>query len=145
MSNDQTGLFIAAYNIGNGSAGGVNLQIHLAVNSVNKTVSGKAHLSQATSTPLDVTSSLHGTFSYMTVMPDNSHIQLRIVGYPEIKWPSYAGIGPVILPNLDIHMVLDDDWKTGSAGFAYLDTFGQWQHLENEKVELIKPSLPPTK
>lgn len=133
----KTGLFIATYNIGTGLDGAPNFHLGLAVNTVDKTVSGSGRITQAVNPPLDVRSNLNGTFTYMTVMPKQTHILVVATGTPAIQWPPGGGIGPVLLPNVHLRMVLDSEWKSGTAYYKYQDEDGEWHELNDVPVKLV--------
>jgi hypothetical protein len=54
-----------------------------------------------------------------------------------IKWPQGAGIGPVIPPNVDLRMVVTEDWKSGTANYKYCDDQGNWHEITNAPVKLV--------
>lgn len=116
--------------------------VHFTVNTPKETVHGVGHITQATNPPLDVETKLDGSFTYMAVMPDSTHILVTVTGYPIIQWPPYGGIGPVIPPNAELRMVLENDWKSGTANYKYIDDNGNWQAIDNAKVQIsISPTL----
>ncbi|MDY7232823.1 DUF1842 domain-containing protein [Hyalangium rubrum] len=73
----------------------------------------------AVNPPLDVRSNLNGTFTYMTVMPKQTNILVVATGTPAIQWPSGGGVGPVLVPNVHLRMVLDSEWKSGTAYYGH--------------------------
>jgi hypothetical protein len=113
------------------------LKVNFSVYTPGETVSGIGHITQATNPPLDIASNLNGQYTYMCVMPHNCHILITATGYPIIKWPQGAGIGPVIPINLDLRMVVSEDWKTGTANYKYLDSTGKWNEITNAPVKVI--------
>lgn len=129
-----TGLFLAEYEISTGLAGAPVLHLALTVNTVDRAVSGAARVTQAINPPLDVRSQVHGSFTYMTVMPNQTSILVVATGTPSITWPHGGGVGPVLLPNLHLRMVLDKSWEHGVANFSYIAPSGQWVEIENAKV-----------
>jgi hypothetical protein len=133
----KTGLFIVSYNITTGLAGAPNFEVHLTVSTPTKEVNGMGHITQATNPPLEIISKISGDFTYMTVMPNSTHILVTAQGYPNIQWPPNAGIGPVILPNSKLRMILEDNWQSGTASFSYVDSQGNWIDITNAKVEAI--------
>ena len=144
MSNQaqKTGLFLANYQIGESIPGGIIFQTHFVVDAVNKTVSGYGSITQATNPPLDIKTELKGDYTYMTVMPNQSHILITAQGYPNFQFPKGAGIGPVILPNVELRMVLSSDWKTGTASYKYyingtIEPFRIEKEVKNAKVTLL--------
>lgn len=133
----QTGLFPVCYEIGGDKPGAPLFKVSLLVYTPGKSVSGYGVITQATSPPLKVETKLHGDFTYMTVMPRNVHILVVATGYPIIHWPPHGGIGPVILPNVNLRMVLTEDWKSGTANFQYLDANGKLVNIENAPVKIV--------
>jgi hypothetical protein len=133
----KTGLFIVSYTVGNEIPGAPLLNLDLMVNTPNKEINGAGSVTQAINPPLDVKSKISGDYSYMTVMPNSTHILLVLTGYPNIKWPKGGGIGPVIMPNLEVRLVLNDDWKSGTGNFTYTDNEGEKQEIEGVPVKLV--------
>ncbi len=82
-------------------------------------------------------SNLKGDFTYMTVMPKTTHILVVATGYPVVKWPTNAGVGPIIPTNTNLRMVLSDDWKTGTANFSFTDNDGKWHEVNDAPATLI--------
>lgn len=132
----KTGLFIVCYEIGGSMPGAPQFKASLAVYTPGKTVTGIGHITQAVNPPLDEATSLHGTYTYMTVMPRNVHILVTAVGYPVVNWPPGAGIGPVLLPNAELRMVLSENWQTGTASFKY-QLGGNWQEVNDAPVRAV--------
>ena len=134
----KTGLFIQSYQITTGFAGAPTFVVHLAVNTSQKNISGQGHVSNnSTHPPMEIYSKLSGDFTYMTVMPNNTHILINTVGYPNLNFPPNIGIGPVILPNTKLTMVLESNWHTGTANFSYMDERGNWHEINDAKVIAI--------
>ncbi len=138
MKNDgkMVGLFIATYEIGGNMPGAPLCKLHLTVNTPSESVHGVGKITQAINPPLDISTKVDGTFSYMCTM-SNCTILVVATGYPIVKWPSSAGVGPVIPPNFDLRMVLEDDWKSGTANYKYMDADGNWHSIENAPVKLV--------
>jgi hypothetical protein len=110
--------------------------LHLLVYTPGKTVTGAGLLTQAINPPLEEAVSVHGDFTYMTVMPKNTHILVTATGVPLVKWPPHGGIGPVLQPVLHLRMVLENDWKSGTANFSYFAN-GHWHEVEGATVKMI--------
>jgi hypothetical protein len=70
-------------------------------------------------------------------MPESCHILVTTTGYPTIKWPQGGGIGPVIPPNVELRMVLSEDWKSGTANYKYQDSSGIWHEVSDAPVKLV--------
>jgi len=137
---EMMGLFIACYDIGGNMPGAPLLNVHLSVNTPAETVTGLGHITQSIHPPLEITTHLDGSYTYMTVMPRNVHILVTATGYPPIHWSCplpYCGPGPVILPNVDLRMVLKEDWKSGTANYKYVDDNGNWQNIEGAPVKAV--------
>jgi hypothetical protein len=128
----KSGLFIASYNITTGLAGAPNFEVHLTVNTVNRVVTGLGEVTQAVHPPLDVQTSLKGDFTYLTVMPDNTHILVVLQGSGES-----SPITPAEIINTKLRMLLDKGWQSGVASFSYFAN-GQWNNIEDAKVTIIK-------
>lgn len=132
---DKTGLFIVSYEITTGLLGAPSFEVHLAVNTPQRVVTGQGRITNGSvHPPLEIDTRLNGDFTYMTVMPNETHILVVADGYPVIHWPSGGGIGPVIPPNTKLRMVLESDWSSGTANFSYVDANGQWQEVNNATV-----------
>ncbi|MBC8753894.1 DUF1842 domain-containing protein [Kordia sp. YSTF-M3] len=133
----KTGLFIVSYEITTGLMGAPRFEVHLTVSTPNQRVNGQGNITDTSNPPLDLMTTLHGDYTYMTVMPKNTKILVVTEGYPTIKWPPNAGIGPVLLPNTKLRMVLEEDWSGGTANFSYLNPNGRWVDIEDAKVSKI--------
>lgn len=139
----KAGLFVATYEISTGLAGAPTLHAQLSVYTPEKQVSGIGHITQALPTPPDFATKLDGSFTYLTVMPDDTHILVTLTGYPVVAWPPGGGIGPVLLPNCEVRMLLDASWRTGPASFWYVDETGKHE-IENATARLVEPETATT-
>lgn len=135
---ENVGLFPVCYNIGGQMSGAPLFKVSLLVYAPDKTVSGYGVITQAVNPPLRIKTKLSGDFTYMTVMPKNVHILVTATGHPSVHWPSHAGIGPVILPNVELRMVLTEDWKSGTANYKYVDKKGNWHEINDAPVTIVK-------
>jgi hypothetical protein len=133
----KVGLFPVCYAIGGEKPGAPLFKVSLLVYTPGKTVTGYGTVTQAISPPLRVETKLSGDFTYMTVMPKNVHILIVATGYPVVHWPPHGGIGPVILPNVHLRMVLNGDWKSGTANYQYQDSKGNWQEVKDAPVKMV--------
>lgn len=140
-TDTKTGLFLATFDIGKAQPGAPLLRLNLSVYAPGETLNGVAHLTQATKPPLDQASDVKGQYTYMCVMPKQCHILVTAQGYPIIKWPQHAGIGPVILPNFELRMVLSEDWKSGTANYKYLDSNQKWHEVKDAPVTLVPAAV----
>lgn len=139
----DVGMFVVTYQIGDDKPGAPALNISLVVSTPNQAISGIGRLFQSGNPPLDLHSNLQGHYSVMCIMPENCHIQIILTGYSIMNWPGYGGEKPVFQPNMKILMVvLTEDWQSGSATFAYLDTAGQWHEVEGAPVRKISGTAP---
>ncbi|MEW6734634.1 MAG: DUF1842 domain-containing protein [Acidobacteriota bacterium] len=136
MADQKTGLFVVSYDIGTDLIGAPLFKLHLSVYTPNKTVTGTGRITQTTNPPLDIATRVQGEYTYMTVMPNKSHILVTAVGYPIINWPAHAGIGPVIPPNVELRMVLEDNWSSGRAMYRYL-VDGSWHEVTDAPVKSV--------
>lgn len=134
--SNNVGLFPVSYKIGNGLPGGAELTLHMLVNTPHEMITGYGELTQPVSPPLDLKSRVEGTFTYMTVMPNESRILVVATGYPNIQWPAHGGVGPVFMPNLELRLVISEDWQSGTANFKYYND-GKWNAVENVPVSII--------
>ena len=132
------GLFLAVYDIGENQPGAPLFAVRLTVHPPTKTVMGAGQITQTTNPPLDIGTRLEGRYTAMTVMPKSTHILLTATGYPFISAPP---IGPVLFPNVQLHMVLAENWQSGTANYEYLDAQGRWRSVEHAPVKAVRPML----
>lgn len=133
----MTGLFIVSYEIGGNMPGAPSFNVNFSVYTPGETVHGMGHLTQATNPPLDIGTNLSGQYTYMCVMPKNCHILVTATGFPIIKWPQGGGVGPMIPPNVELRMVLEEDWRSGTANYKYQDGSGNWHEVTNAPVKMV--------
>src|ERR1700730_16567287 len=112
-TSENVGLFPVCYEITTGLPGAPRFTVNLLVNTPRKTVTGYGVITQTTNPPLNVETKLDGDFSYMAVMGKEASILVVLTGHFPLKWPPHAGIGPVILPNVQVRMVLANNWQSG--------------------------------
>ena len=130
------GLFPVTYQVGTELPGAPVLTLHLLVSTPDERITGFARLTQATNPPLDVSSKLDGEFTYMTVMPDATHILVVLTGWP-VLIPPGGGPGPVVQPDLQVRMVLASDWSSGTTTYRYADSDGQWTSVSDVPVASV--------
>lgn len=136
--NNPLGLFLVDYQIGAPVPGGVSFRAGLTVNAPQETVQGTGQITQAINPPLNITSQLNGNFTYMTVMPNNSKILVTATGYPSVHMPPHSGIGPVIPADIQLQMVLESDWRSGTANYKYrTDINSPWISVNNAPVTAL--------
>ncbi|NEP11717.1 MAG: DUF1842 domain-containing protein [Symploca sp. SIO2C1] len=138
-------LFIACYKITTPGVGRPVFSVHLSVYPAQDTVHGFGYITQAINQPLDIATKLDGCYFPILLMGTPEKISLSATGYPDINWAplhgsSHSGIGPVLLPNVKLQMVLDD-WQEGVASYKYKDNNDNWQTITNAKVELDNSSI----
>jgi len=136
----DVGMFLATYNICHPKRVGEDLfHLQLAVSTPNKQIGGTGIISNGSINPnFEIPTNLNGRFSVMTIMPNTTHIQIVATGYPDFSYPVYGGNKPVQTPNVELVMVLNEDWKTGTANYRYLNSAGQWQEMEDIPVNIIE-------
>jgi hypothetical protein len=128
--NQSVGFFIASYQISEPKkVGAPVLHLQLGVSTPSETVTGHASITQATNPPVSCQSQVTGTFTYMTVMPNTTHILVVCTGCQ----PTPGG-GNV---NFECRMVLSQDWKTGTCNYKYQDGHGNWHSIENCPVSFV--------
>lgn len=138
-SPQGTGLFIADYTIGTGLAGAVSCHLALSVDTVHASVEGLAQIGQAVNPPIDVRSKVSGNYVTITYIGGAKRL-VTLTGYPVVAWPPHGGIGPVLLPNFHLQMVLDGDWKSGTATFSFQKDDGSWDSVKNVPVKINSQS-----
>ena len=126
---EQVGLFPVGYTITTGLPGAPTLHVQLTVSTPDKRVTGIGHITQALEHPPQFVSDLGGSYTYLTVMPDVTHILVTLRGFP---------ISPLLQPNCELSMLLDIAWKGGPASFWYVDG-GPKQVIENATATLAAP------
>ena len=108
--------------------------LSLTVNPRDKTISGAGRITETASPPLDVRTTLHGLYTFMTVMPDKRHLLVIASGHGPVSWPSGGAVGPVPPLNVELSMILSSDWKSGVASYRYLNAHGTWREASNVPV-----------
>lgn len=129
---DREGLFPVAYRVTNGMIGATTLTMHLVVDAPTETVHGVGRVTNTENPPVDEPTRLDGDFTYMTVMPNNSHILLVLNGSGPL-----GTITPLQGPNVRFRGVLSADWKTGTATYSYTTDGTNWTTETDVPMELI--------
>ncbi|HEV2756013.1 MAG TPA: DUF1842 domain-containing protein [Actinomycetota bacterium] len=138
----NVGLFQVSYEVGSKMPGAPMLGLKLLVDTPTEQVTGMARTTQVTAPPFtSVTSSVKGDFTYMATM-SSTHILVVATGYPILSWPQGGGIGPVILPNFQLRMVLEDDWQSGTASYKYTVDGTTWKSVDNAPVKAVDATAP---
>lgn len=130
----SVGLFLVRWDIGNTMPGAPTFVLSGTVDTVRNVFNGSCRMSQAILPPPDFSSNVQGTISYLTVMPDQTRILLVATGTTSYTLPPPA-IGTITSTNLQLRMILADDWKTGVAHVQY-QLNNEWQDLENVPVRI---------
>ncbi len=122
----ETGSFIVSYESVGQPPGAPSLRLDLFVDMAQATASGTARVTQAVNPPLNVKLPVHGDVITMTVMPKNTHFQLKLTS------PQMPG------RHIDVTAVVESDRKTGRAHvLVWLDTPGG--HLDfGTKIRVVK-------
>src|SRR5579859_7549646 len=137
MSNQLTGLFPVSFEITTGKPGAPRFTVHLLVYTPGKTVNGAGLITQTVNPPLEEATILNGDFTFMTVMPKNTHILVTLTGFPPVKGAGHGGINPINQPNTHLRMVLDENWNAGTANFSFFQNVS-WHEVENAPVKQIQ-------
>ena len=129
----NVGLFNAHYRITNHLAGGVEMQLNITVNTVNKRVTGMAHITQAVNPPMNIISEIQGDFNYMCTM-DSCHILVVAEGVSPFQ-PIIRDV-PQIHNNLSLRIVMEENWQKGVANYRYCIN-NVWHEVTQAQVEII--------
>jgi len=130
------GLFPVHYEIGEIKPENPLLNLRLLVYPPAKKITGIGVIQPREINPLYIETKIEGTYSYMTVMPNTSHILVVATGYSLIDDQQIVNGGPISASILELRMVLSSDWKTGTANFSYLEG-GVWKTFENQPVRFL--------
>lgn len=141
MADQKLGMFIGCFQIGGAMPGQPVVTLQLGFNAPNKTVNGQAHIGWAVNPPVSESSYVYGDYTYMTVMPNNTHILVVLTGYPVPHAPGQ--VGPAIDPNLTVRMVLESDWQSGQANITFRDANGVMHEANGLPVKAIPCGAPP--
>lgn len=129
-----TGLFLADYVVGTGAAGAPRLTAKLLVDTPLHRVVGCGALTQAVSPPLDVSWLYEGEYSLL-VFGAKTQVVVHLSGRPDVRWPPWGGVGPVLLASIKVTMVLDDDWQSGTASYRYTTDGQNWISVDDVPVK----------
>jgi len=136
--NETLHLFRASYLVSNHLAGGVSFKMELVIDSKTKKVVGIGHITQAISPPMNIVTQLVGDYSYMCTM-DSCNILVVAEGVSPFH-PLIHDV-PQSYKNSTLRMVLNEDWKSGTATYMYLYE-GEWRDSGYQKVTLIENESP---
>lgn len=140
----RVGLFMATWDIGTGLPGAPNLHLAVTVNTPKGMIQGFGTITQSVAPPgVDMNIQVHGTYATL-IFGGDEQISVQLTGY-EVNFhiPPMGGHGPVLMPSFGLHMLLDDDWQSGTASYWYLDAQDQRQDVNNVPVRLV-PNASPT-
>lgn len=129
----NVGLFNAHYRITNHLAGGVEMQLNLTVNTVNKRITGMAHISQAINPPLNIISEIQGDYNYMCTMQSCS---ILVVAEGVSPFQPMIHDVPQINKNLTLRIVMDENWQKGVANYKYCIN-NEWHEVTQARVEIV--------
>jgi hypothetical protein len=100
--------------------------LHLLIDAQRKRVSGLGNVvTQPIYPPLDLPFELRGEFTYLTIMPERSHILVTATGYPPHD--------PVASPMFQLRMVLDN-WQSGGTAQYMYKVGSDWHRVDDAKV-----------
>ncbi len=129
MSTAKTGTFIARYKVTNHNVGGPTLYLNLVVTTPTEKVNGSAEVTIGSiNPPFELNTPVSGDFTYMTVMPDNTHILVVLAS-------------PILIQDgseFTARLVLKGDWKSGVATYTFAGPNG-FTTIKDAKVELVEP------
>ena len=129
----NVGLFNAHYRISNHLAGGVEMQLNVTVNTVDKRITGMARISQAINPPLNIISEVHGDYSYMCTMQSCS---ILVVADGVSPFQPLIRDVPQVYKNLSLRIVMDENWQKGVANYKYCVN-NEWHEVNNAQVEIV--------
>lgn len=130
----NVGLFNVHYRITNHLQGGVEMQLNLTVNTVNKRITGMANITQAVNPPLNIISEIQGDFNYMCTMQSCS---ILVVAEGVSPFQPLIRDVPQVHKNLTLRMVLDEDWQKGVANYRYCIN-NEWHEVTQAQVEIVR-------
>jgi hypothetical protein len=133
----KTDLFMITFLIGGDKPGMPVFRANFSVYIPGEALTGVGNIIQSSIPPTNIPTNLDGQFTYMSVMPNCYHIVITAIGKAIIKWPHGEGIGQAIPTNVDLKMVISEDWKTGTANYKYMNNAGKWSEVSNAPVKAL--------
>ncbi|QIH08985.1 MULTISPECIES: DUF1842 domain-containing protein [unclassified Pseudomonas] len=122
-----TGLFHTRLIITNPVIGAPILTLDLLVNTVRKTVSGLAQVTQSTSPPVHFSADVWGDYSQIKLdRSSEGHLVLNLAGNP-------SGPGSQIAETFHLQGILNLDWASGFASYRY-NYQGHWHVVQHAAV-----------
>jgi hypothetical protein len=130
--------FKAAYEIGTALPGAPNFHIDITVSRLTRTLTGTGKITQAVFPPVNVDTRLQGTYMPLGGLPaaDSKYIVVTATGTPIIRLLPINLLLP-LLPNVHLFMILDANWRGGSASYRYKGPKGQWIEILNVPVKRV--------
>ncbi|MGK7874284.1 MAG: DUF1842 domain-containing protein [Xenococcaceae cyanobacterium] len=122
MAEEAVGLFPGCYHIGQDIPGAPSFDVQLLFDAPQHLVTGEGEITQAVNPPLDIKTELRGQYFIVPTLPQ-SLVAVKATGYPEVDFPPEGGPGPVILPNVELQMSLND-FQSGTASYKYREVYG---------------------
>jgi len=122
-----TGLFHTRLIITNPVVGAPILTLDLLVNTVQKTVSGLAQLTQSTSPPVRFSADVWGNYSQIKLdQSSEGHLVLNLAGNP-------SGPGSQTAETFHLQGLLGLDWASGFASYRF-NYQGHWHEVQHAAV-----------
>ncbi|HEU4965302.1 MAG TPA: DUF1842 domain-containing protein [Bacilli bacterium] len=124
QTNTAVGLFIASYQITTGLAGAPVLHANFAVNTVDKTVSVFAHLTNTSNPPLNIENTMQGTYT-----EEGGTIKVTANAPLLQEFPPVSQV-------TKLEMTLTN-WESGTATYSYTEAGGNPHVVENAPVHKL--------
>lgn len=129
---DQTGLFQVRYRVSTGTPGAPELELHLAVATPTRQISGIGQVTQSLEDPLIVSCPVHGEYREYTDINGVNYV-ISLSGHEKIL--------PVGMPApscLEAALVLVGGWDRGTASFSYRTSpYGPMTHIHDATVTKV--------
>ncbi len=123
--------------IGSNKPGSPVFKAYFSVYVPAETLTGIGNIVQSSNQPHNIPTNLEGQFTYRSVTPNSYQILITATGKPIVKWPNEGGIDTLASTNVDLEMVISNDWKTGTANYKYMNCAGKWSEITNAPVKAI--------
>ncbi|MTI44148.1 uncharacterized protein DUF1842 [Roseibium hamelinense] len=137
FAQNRVGLFLLKLQ-SVGMPGAPTNTLMLTVYAPTQTVTGHSSVHQAINPPLNVESHVSGNLIFATVMDkEKSRIRIDLAGWPEIRLPGGAGIGPVIPENYNAQILLKTDYSEGTIRFRFRDDFMSEWHSVSQEIKRV--------
>jgi len=130
-TEEKVGTFLACFEIGDMSrSGGTMCGLKLMVNAPSRKVTGHFHITNTNNPPLNLDVEVFGTFWYMTLNNGNTHIGLHL---HSVSSPTHI----VPLYPVDLNIVLEGDWQSGTANYKYINVTPPWIEINDAPVKSV--------